>query len=220
MEIANGSISRTLRGIQPTPVVAFAFWAMFRDRMSNNLKILTWFTIIVSILVGIAIEARGPLLAVVMMVGFSFIAKLGLKQNIFLIIIMCASLMAHFITGIIFPDMYYAVIASDNNTLSNRERAYLIDFCLMMIKENPWFGMSFREFAMVFADYFSWIDNFRRDVDAVKSPHNSFLEYATFYGLPAAFLFMSMLISLFRNGLRLQTNIWIKTAIIAGIIRL
>lgn len=220
MEIANGSISRTLRGIQPTPVVAFAFWAMFRDRMSQGLNILTWFTILVSVLVGIAIEARGPLLAIVMMVGLSFVAKFSIKQNMLLTLIMITALMAHFLAGIIFPNMYYAVLTSDNDTLSNRERAYLIDFCLMVIKENPWFGMSFREFGMIFADYFVWIDNFRRDVDAVKSPHNSFLEYSTFYGLPAALLFIATLISLFRKGLPLQSNIWVKGAILAGIIRL
>lgn len=219
-EVLSGNISRDLRNIQPTAVVPFALYILNRKHMTRPVTILIWFSILLSATIAWIIEARGPAIAIALTIGLYLIQKLITRSPAVLATILCMAVSMHWILASTTDELYYQVTVSTQDTLSNRERAALIDFSVTEIAEHPIFGISQHRFTLDFADYFAWIDNFRRETDAVHSPHNSMLEYAVFYGIPAAILFLVFITRIVARGIATTTNPWVIAAALAGMIRL
>jgi len=192
IELLHGSISRTLRGIQPTPVVAIAYLIFFHKRAAFSINLALGIAFLVSLIVTFLIDARGPLLSVVIAGAFWLIARAQWIKAWLLPSAVTLCLMAHFIAGMQ-GSLYSRVVTSNSNTLSNSERAYAVDYSVAQIKDHPLLGISPDRFPSEFANEFFIVSKFKRAYFAVLSPHNSFLEYSAFYGLPAGFLFLAFI---------------------------
>ncbi len=215
----NGELDRSLRGIQPTPVVALAVYLFFRKRLSTPLRFVLIASGVVSFLVAIGIEARGPFLSVLLALIFWGIGRTPRLRTSLVPAMVVVLLAAHFIVGL---DMkvYDQIKESKYATLSNLERGYAIDYSVRGIYWNPFFGTSPIPFPAEFAASFGAVENFYRSYDAVESPHNSYLEYSLFYGLPAGVAFLAFIWGILRAGAKLSTEPVIFSLICAGIIRL
>jgi hypothetical protein len=197
----NGEVDRSLRGIQPTPVVALSLYICFGKRLSPSLRHALMASGVISFLVGIAIEARGPLLSIVMGVGFWLAGRFVSMRNTFLPTACIALFTAHYVLGLFF-NAYQLVNNSDHATLSNLERAYAIDFSVDSISQHPLFGISPVAFGPAFVTGLKALHNVYGVAQEVQSPHNSFLEYTTFYGFPGGVLFLICVWALLYSGAR------------------
>lgn len=219
-QLISGYLDRELRGLQPTPIVALAFAAAFKKQLSPFAMAALLGIAAFSTAIAIGIQSRGPLISIAAAIPLYVAIRMLRPPPVLIALVLITAVAAHWIIPQVSENLYDTVLTSDNNTLSNRERAALIEYSVEMISQNPIFGISQSTMIYDFADYFALLDKFRRDSDAVHSPHNTFLEYATFYGLPAAVLFCLFLFRTIRPALATVTNPWVTAAVIAGLIRL
>jgi hypothetical protein len=219
LELIRGDISRDLRGLQPTPVVAMALYLHFRKRLSRNLRVALIMSAIVSILVSFSIDARGPLLSVTFAAGLWGLGRTKGLRTFILPLIVVFVLLADTLAGLS-GNMYDRVLDSNRVTVSNAERAYAIDYSIINISNSPWFGISQDAFTSGFANAYDEVTVFRNP-DAVESPHNSFLEYSVFFGLPCGLLFLYLVWCTLFVGARMNaTTPLVYGLILATIIRL
>jgi hypothetical protein len=219
LDLSHGSVSRELRGIQPTPVVALALYLGLKDKMS---KIVRWTLIIATVasgLISLAIVARGPIVAVAL--GFALWPIAASRARSWALpLIAVLAFAGHFLYGL-HTSAYAAVLESGQYTVSNAERAYAIDFCVSLIKSSPWFGQSPDLYGQTFAHSYDSLANILRQTEGVLSPHNSFLEYSVFYGLPSALLLLVFLWTTLRSGgARMAKHPLVYALVIAGAVRL
>ncbi|MCK1722061.1 O-antigen ligase family protein [Bradyrhizobium sp. 141] len=219
IELSHGSVSRELRGIQPTPVVAMALYLCLKNEMS---KLVRWTLITstaVSALIGLAIDARGPIIALVMGLALWPVAAMRARSWL-LPLIAALGFAAHFLYGLNYS-AYGALLTSGHYTVSNAERAYAIDFCVSLIKSAPWFGQSPDDYGMTFAHAYDSLPGIWRQTEGVLSPHNTFLEYSVFYGVPTAILLLVILWATLRaGGARIARYPLVYALVVAGVVRL
>jgi O-Antigen ligase len=219
LELAQGDVSRDLRGLQPTPVVAMALYLHFGKRLTPMLRIALIMSALVSFLVAFAIDARGPLLSAIFGAGLWFFGRTKSLRMFVLPLVVVFALLANTLAGLTW-NMYDRVLNSDNMTMSNAERAYAIDYSIANIDKSPWFGMSQDAFTVGFANAYDEMSVFQKN-DVVESPHNSFLEYSVFFGLPSGFLFLYLVWrTLFVGARKNTTTPLVYGLILAAIIRL
>lgn len=218
----NGEISRTLRGEQPTPIVAIALYILLKDRMSWLLKLTLLLVSFASFGIGIVVQARGPLLSLCLVPLLYFFCKFIPVKKIAIPLVLILGLMMHWGVGLWEEGgMYKEVLHSEHNTLSNKERAFLIDYSIDVLSRSPWTGMPFTDFGSNFGASFSAVDGYQSGSFGVLSPHNSFLEYAVFFGYPTAAMFMAFLYRLVQAGALANARRYMLLAVtISGILRL
>ena len=219
LELMGGEIGRDLRGLQPTPVVAMALYFHFGKCLSRNLRIALIMSAIVSILVTFVIDTRGPILSVIFAAGLWGLGRTKSLRMVVLPLIVVFILLADTIAGLS-GNMYDRVLDSNRITVSNAERAYAIDYSIVNISNSPWFGISQDAFTSGFANAYDEVTVFRNP-DTVESPHNSFLEYSVFFGLPCGLLFLYLVWCGLFVGARMNTTTpLVYGLILAAIIRL
>jgi hypothetical protein len=199
LDYFHGSVDRTLRGIQPTPVVALALYLRYQKQLSRPLRAVLVLSATISFLVSISIEARGPFLSVIIALALWPLAMTRSMRTWALPAAVMLMFVAHYLLGSAI-DVYDTIQDSHFATLSNLERGYAIDFSVANIHQNPWFGTSPLPFPADFARAFGVVHDFYRSYDAVESPHNSFLEYTLFFGFPAGLAFLASVWVLLRVG--------------------
>ena len=222
IDMAHGEIARELRGEQPTPVVALALYVMFRDRMSKSLQFLILGLVAATLAVAITIEARGAILSLMIAVAVYLAARVSPWPRVTIPALVVLGLMAHFISGNYVGSSFDTAISSGNDTVSDLERAYAIDYSRMVISQFPWFGNSPQGYSINFTDFFNNIAGFSEEGDKIASPHNTFLEYGVFFGYPAAYLFMLIVARFVFAGTTSKKHARTLTVALcaAGIIRL
>ena len=198
----SGDIPRYLRGEQPTPVVALAMYVLFRKQLTWPIKAVLLAGTVISILVTFKIDARGPLIALPMAVVFFIVVRYSIWPRLAIPAFVAGGLVIHFIASLFNNGNFDLVAGSANDTLSNLERAYAIDYCRMILSHFPWLGDSPQNYAINFSDSFAYIAGFSEEGDRILSPHNSFLEYSVFFGYPAGILFVLTIGTLMYAALR------------------
>lgn len=213
--------ARALRWIQPTPVILLAVPFILRHQASFALRALFIVAGVVSVLVSFWIEARGPIVslpvALILFAGAMFLPM----PRLFYAAALTAALTLHFATGL-YTNAVNQVITSNHMTISNMERAAAIDYSLATANQHPWLGISQLTYIQDFPRYFASLPFVQTTVEMVETPHNTFLEYAVFYGYPAALLMLLAMVRLLWHPTRhaLTARHFGTALIVADIIRL
>ncbi|RYG61593.1 MAG: O-antigen ligase domain-containing protein [Alphaproteobacteria bacterium] len=223
IEIPDGTLPRWYRGIQPTPVIPLLLYVLFRDRLSRPLRIFLLGLTISSLLITYLIFTRGPLIGVVAAIGFYGLARIIVAPRIALPATLVVGLLGNFLLSIYTGNSFDTVAASAQDTISNLERAYAIDYTRYVLATRPWFGDSPQNFAISFADNFAAIMQLTEQRgDAVETPHNSFLEYSAFFGYPAGVIFLALIFRMtyapLGNSVVLRS--FVAALCLAGLLRL
>ncbi|MEZ5857111.1 MAG: O-antigen ligase family protein [Hyphomicrobiaceae bacterium] len=192
--LVTGGNVRALRWVQPTPVVLLAIPLVTQKQSSWLLRTLFYTSAIISCGIGVMAEARAPLIAVVVAVTLYGLARLFPWPRVVLVGVTFAALIAHCVMGLS-ANALDTVILENRATASNMERAAAVDYSLAMATANPIWGISQPFYGIDFADYYRALSGSGGELDYVESPHNTILEQAVFYGIPAAVL---TLLAIFR----------------------
>ncbi|MFN3352738.1 MAG: O-antigen ligase family protein [Brevundimonas sp.] len=220
IDLSDGGVSRSLRAIQPTPVVAVAVLLALRYELSPLVKRVLLVGAIATTAVAFAIEARAPVLALLTAIAlWPFVSWTTFRVWVSPLLV-GLGLAGHYVYGLS-GSAYQAVLLSGRYSISNAERAYAIDLCTQLIRENPWLGVSAGAYPQLFAEGYSRMPGIWREAVGVLSPHNTFLEYAVFHGLPSAVLLTALIVGLFLAAARrgfLRPLVY--ALIVAGVIRL
>jgi len=188
MDLSQGGFSRALRSDLFTPAVPLALYFMFRRNITPALAVTLVGLTAAGSAVAMLIEARGAVLSIIMGAGIYVAARVSPWPKLTLPLIVIFGFAAHYISSFFVADSLDAVMQSGNDTVSNMERAYAIDYSRMVLEQSPWFGFSPQSYVINFADFFRFTAGFGEEGDKIASPHNTFLEYGVFFGYPAAIL--------------------------------
>jgi hypothetical protein len=219
--VAGGGVSRTLRGVQPTPIVPLAICIAFYNRISGRLFFALVATSLVSFAASFLIDARGPLLSPVITLAFFALARLAPVPRAVVPAALALCLVMHYLMGIWYGDVTFLIQNSGQDTISNIERAYAIDYSRQMMHSHPVFGSAPENYAINFKDSLVDLVGEIEQGDRIASPHNSFLEYAVFYGYPAGILLVLLVVRLIQGAMTPFTCRSLVLAIaIGGIIRM
>lgn len=201
----SGYISFILKNLQPTPLLLVATLFIFKDRLSPGLKIYLLSALGFTILMGIVLGSRGALLSIGIGLFFYTLVRYVRFNRTMIAFTFITALTLHIGLGLIEQSVLDKVLQEDVATVSNMERAYLIDFSLNEIKHSPWVGIGRPTFANTFAYEFQEIlkDPNRLGL-GVQSPHNTFLEIAVYFGIPALLFFALAVFTITRFALRIS----------------
>lgn len=204
IDAAQGGFTRALRWIQPTPVIfLMLLFCLDKQILSRTVRRFFWVALASTFFVSIAIQSRGALVSVGIALMFYVIGKLSGRSGNLVGLAVILLLSLNLIIGQFFGPALDLVYELGYVTVSNTERAFLIDFSVkQIIPENFWTGVGISNFSRLY-----YLSGFPSSLDwggsgLVESPHNTFLNIAVFYGIPTLVMFAIMLFVFSKDAVR------------------
>jgi O-antigen ligase len=200
----------SFKWIAPLPAVMFLLLATMRSLMSPGQTALWTFALATSFISALLTGSRTTVVMFLIGLVAIMLDKLASRivpervRSFVLTMFAIAFLFAPIVSAmVVSSDVIYG---SELETPSNLERTFLVESGVRITLENPWFGIGSKKFFDYFAPWYAYLFPYTAEVD---SAHNIIIDLGVGFGIPAAILFISIIVSLALSMLERARVRWI-----------